>query len=156
MLLAAALTVVILLGSGGYAAWNALTGDTSTSDEASTAYVASTQRAIYYGASAVGLGLDVHIIKDLGIFQDSMNAAIDGVRAERTNLETLAATATGPRADILQSSIQAADSLESGMAQWRDAVFNLRLGGVDDAQSAIDSAVARLVADIDRWDALEG
>jgi hypothetical protein len=150
-------TVAVLLGYGGYAAWNALTGDSASSGgAASTAYVPSTQRAIYYGAGVVGLGLDVHILKDLDIFQDSVNRAIDGVRTERANLDALAATATGPQADILRSSVEATDTLESGMVQWRDAIFNLRLGGVDTAQSTIDSAVAQLAADIDRWNALEG
>jgi hypothetical protein len=37
------------------------------------------------------------------------------------------------------------------LIQWRDAVYNLRLASVDDAHSAIDSAVAQLNADLERW-----
>jgi hypothetical protein len=46
--------------------------------------------------------------------------------------------------------------LQVAMGQWRDAIFLLRLDNVDDAQAAIDSAVAALQQQLDTWNQQTG
>ncbi len=111
-------------------------------------------QAIFFGGVAVGTGLDVHLMNDLGPFVDTANEAIALVETQRATLERLGRGETGVRADLIASSLQAVDSLAAGMAQWRDAVYNLRLARAAEARSAIDAASARLQADLDRWRAL--
>jgi len=157
MVLAAALTALILIGYGGYTAWNAITGtDAPVAVDTGNGFVASADRAALTGQLAVGMGVNLRILKDTNNFLGGMNQSIDRLRTERANLERLAAKATGARADILQSSIQATVSMETGMVQWRDGIVNLRLGGIAAAESTIETAVAQLQSDVGRWKAQTG
>ena len=159
MLLAVALTMVIVLGYGAYTGWNALTGDSSGSDTQTTAetgYLASVDRAMFFGGAVLGAGTDVRLVGDLGIFQDQANQAIYTVGVEQGNVDKAARNATGARADVLTSTTQSLDNLRVAMIRWRDAVFNLRLGLVADAKADVESAVAQLRADAERWKALPG
>lgn len=148
---------MILVGFGGYSAWGALTGGDDAPPAAlptGTGYADSANRAAFHANVAILLGLNLRILKDAYRFQYDVNKEIEGLRAERANLERLATGATGARADILRSSIQATQTLETGMTQWRDAIFNLRLGAVEPAQSVIETGVAQLEASIERWRSL--
>jgi hypothetical protein len=148
---------VILVGYGGYTAWNALTGsDTPAATDTGTGYVASADRAALTGQLAIGMGVNLRILKDANNFLVGMNQSIDQLRAERANLERLATKASGAEADILQSSIQATVAMETGMVQWRDGIVNLRLGGTAAAESTMETAIAQLQADVARWNALAG
>ena len=75
---------------------------------------------------------------------------------EQGNLDKAARNATGAQADILTSTTQSLDNLRVAMIRWRDAVFNLRLGLVADAKADVESAIAQLQADAERWKALPG
>jgi hypothetical protein len=159
VLLAAALTVVIVLGYGAYAGWNALTGGGSGSDTEATAetgYLASVDRAMFFGGAVLGAGTDVRLVGDLGNFLDQANQAIYTVGVEQGNVDKAARNATGARADVLASTTQSLDNLRVAMIRWRDAVFNLRLGLVADAKADVESAIAQLRADAERWKALPG
>jgi hypothetical protein len=154
---AAALTVVILLGYGGFVAWNAWSGggsDRSTQSE-DTGYVGSTKRAIFFGALVLDQGVAVHHLDELAAFRYDADRHIEAVRAARAEVAALLPGTTGTRADILGSTVQAADELEVAMTQWRDAVYNLRFGSAPTARSAVESAIARLWSDLGRWEALE-
>jgi hypothetical protein len=159
VLLAAALTVVMVVGYGGYTGWNALTGGGSGGDPQATpdtSYQASVDHAMYFGGTVVDAGIDVRLVGDLGPFLDQTNQAIYTVGVEQGNLEKAARTATGPRADVLASTTQSVDNLRVAMIRWRDAVFNLRLGLVADSKAEVESAIAQIQADAERWKALPG
>ncbi len=159
MLLASALTVAIVLGYGAYSGWNALTGggsDGGSETAGDAGYLTSVDRSIFFAGHVLGAGADVNLVGDLGLFQDAANLAIFDVGLEQGKLEKAARNATGARADVLTSTIQSVDNLRVAMIRWRDAVFNLRLGQVDDAKTEVQSAIARLQADAERWKALPG
>jgi flavin-binding protein dodecin len=144
---------VVLLGYGAYTAWNAWIADdpAPTSVTATADYEGAVSQAMYFGGIAVGAGLDVHLMADLGTFVDTANRAIAIVEDQHTTLERLGRRETGARADLVASSLQSVDALSAAIAQWRDAVYNLRLARAAEARSAIDAATARLQADLDRW-----
>jgi hypothetical protein len=151
--------VLILIAYGGYTGWNALVGGGDKTESAlptGTGYAASAERARFNANIAIILGVNLRIVKDSGRFLQDVNRTIDGVRAERANMEKLATTATGPRADILRSSIEATRTMDTGMSRWRDAIYNLRLGGVDGAESMIRSGIAQIDTDLERWKSLRG
>jgi predicted negative regulator of RcsB-dependent stress response len=155
--IAAALTVVILLGFGGYTAWNAIAGDGGSSGSAAPAggeYEQSVTETIFLGAVVLRQGLDAHVISELNPFLASSNDAIAMVATRRNALGELAKTATGPEADVIASTQESMTMLQMAMAQWRDAVVNLRLAAVADAHEAVDDAIAVLEADLDIWRSL--
>jgi len=159
VILAAVLTVVIVVGYGAYAGWNALTGGGSGNDPQATAdtgYLASVNRAMFFGGTVLGAGTDVRLVGDLGVFQDQANQAIYTVGVEQGNLDKAARNATGAKADVLAASTQSVDDLRVAMIRWRDAVFNLRLGLVADAKAEVERAIAQIQADAERWKALPG
>ena len=143
--------MVVLGAYGGYSAWNAWIADGPATPAVTADYEGAVSQAIFFGGVAVGTGLDVHLMNDLGPFVDTANESIALVETQRATLERLGRGETGVRADLIASSLQAVDSLAAGMAQWRDAVYNLRLARAAEARSAIDAASARLQADLDRW-----
>lgn len=157
MLVAAVLTVVVLLGYGGYTAWNAVSGGgdegatTPTAAAGDADYETIVSTAIFLGAQALAQGADTHLAVDLGPFADGTDRAIFTIGADRARLARLARTAAAREADVIVSTEQSLDALQTAMVQWRDAVFNLRLGAVDDARAAVDSAIARLQGDLERW-----
>ena len=155
--LAAALTALILVGYGGYTAWNAITATNAPAPvDTGNGFVASADRAALTGQLAVGMGVNLRILKDGNNFLIGMNQSIDQLRVERANLERLATRASGARADILASSVQATVAMETGMVQWRDGIVNLRLGSIAAAESTIETAVAQLQSDVGRWKAQTG
>lgn len=156
VLIAALLTVVILVGYGGYSAWNAVTGGDSGGGDAPAAggYEAIVSQDIFLAGLVVGQGVDVRLVGDLNGFRDNANRAIFIIGSDKGALAKLATGATGPQRDVISDTQLALDALQAGLIQWRDAVYNVRLAAVDDAHSAIDSAVARLSADLDQWKAL--
>lgn len=156
MLFAAALTTVILLGYGGYVAWNAVTdrGSSDPSPPAATGYRGAVDNALFVGTATLQRGLDVHLMSDLNPFYAAASEAISLVGADRARLAELATTATGEQADVIASTQQSLDALQEAMTEWRDAVVNLRLASVPDAHAGMDDALARLRSDIERWQAL--
>jgi hypothetical protein len=152
VLVAAVLSVVVLASYGGYMAWKTITDDDRPGRlPTGNGFVASSERAVFAGRIAIGLGVNLRILKDAYQFRDDVNRTIDTVRAERANLKRRSTRASGVRADIVRSSIEATDRLEAGIAQWRDAIFSLRLGNAAPAESAIESAIAQLEANVARW-----
>jgi len=104
-----------------------------------------------HGQWAIGMGVNFHNLKDSYVLRNQFNAEINTVRTQRANLESMLPNVLGPRADTVRASIQSMVALETALGQWRDAIFLLRLGNVDDAQSAIESAVAQLQQQLDTW-----
>jgi len=150
------LTLLVVLGYGGYTAWNALTGGDSdeTTTPAAASYETIVSNDIFLAGQVVVHGVDVHLMGDLNGFLEAANRAIFIVGTDKGGLAELSAGATGPQRDVISSTQQSLDALQVGLIQWRDAVYNLRLAAVDDARAAIDSAVARLQTDLERWKAL--
>lgn len=144
------------MGYGGYVAFNKITGSGTTPAEATNGYAASTNRAMFAAGVAVGAGINLRNLKDQYEVRDVVNAQINIVRAERANLEQLLPTATAPHADTIRATMQSMDELMIAMAQWRDTIFNLRLGSVDNSQSAVESALAQIGQQLETWNALEG
>jgi hypothetical protein len=97
------------------------------------------------------MGDNFHTLKDSYILRNQFNTEIETIRTQRANLDALLPNVVGPRADTVRASIQSMSELETAIGQWRDAIFLLRLGNVDDAQSAIESAVAQLQQQLDSW-----
>jgi hypothetical protein len=152
IVLAALLTLVVVVGYGGYLAWNALVGGSDDADApAATGYEATVSQAIFLGGAVLGLGVDTHLLNDLGPFADATDRAVFTVGADRARLERLAQTAPRPEAEVIASTVQSMDALQDAMIEWRNAVFNVRLGSVDDAHDAIDDALERLRGDLERW-----
>jgi len=153
VLIAAAITLVVLLGYGGYSAWNAVTGGGSGGGDAPAArsYESIVLNDIFLAGQVVGHGVDVRLMGDLNAFRDAADRAIYIIGLDMNALDGLESGATGPQRDVIASTRQSLDALQVGLIQWRDAVYNLRLASVDDAHSAIDSAVARLQSDLDEW-----
>jgi hypothetical protein len=156
VLAAVALTVVILLGYGGYLAWNALTGSGANdpAPPADNSYEGTVSRAIFLGGLVLGQGIDAHLVSEINPFLASANTAIYQVATDRGTLDNLAKTATGPEADVIASTKQSLDALRVAMIEWRDAVVNLRLADIADAHASMDDAIALLRADLDRWRSL--
>jgi hypothetical protein len=150
------LTVVILVGYAAYLGYDRLTGNDAPAAETGTGYVASTQTAIAHGKWSIVMGLGFHSLKDSYVWRNQINTEIDTVHAQQANLESLLPNVLGPRADTVRASIQSMSELQVAMGQWRDAIFLLRLGNVDDAQAAIDSAVAALQQQLDTWNQQTG
>ena len=150
------LTVVILVGYGAYVGYDKLTGNDTPAAETGTGYVASVETAIAHGRWSIGMGLNFHSLKDSYVLRNQFNAEIDTVRAQQANLQTLLPNVLGPRADTVRASIQSVSDLQVALGQWRDAIFLLRLGNVDDAQAAIESAVAALQQQLDTWNSQTG
>ena len=154
-MIAAALTLIVLLAYGGYTAWNALTGgggsDDAQAPTASAGFESIVGSDIFLAGQVVGHGVDVRLVGDLNGFRDTADRAIFIVGTDRGALAKLNAGATGPQRDVIASAQQSLDALQVALIQWRDAVYNLRLASVDDAHDAIDSAVAQLSADLERW-----
>ena len=147
---------MILVGYGAYVAYDKVTGDSAPAAESGNGYVASVQTAISHGQWSVGMGLGFHNLKDSYVLRNGFNTEINNVRAQRAHLESLLPNVLGPRADTVRASIQTMSELETALGQWRDAIFLLRLGNVDDAQSSIESAVARLQQQLDTWNSQAG
>jgi hypothetical protein len=150
------LTVVILVGYGAYVAYDKIAADDAPTAESGTGYVASVQTAMSHGQWSLGMGISFHNLKDSYILRNGFNTEIDTVRAQRANLEALLPNELGPRADTVRASIQTMSELEAALGQWRDAIFLLRLGNVDDAQVAVENTVAELQQQLDTWNGLEG
>ena len=142
---------MILIGYGAYVAYDKITGDSAPAAASGDGYVASVQTAISHGQWSVGMGLGFHNLKDSYVLRNGFNTEINTVRTQRANLESMLPNVLGPRADTVRASIQTMTELETALGQWRDAIFLLRLGNVDDAQSAIESAVAQLQQQLDTW-----
>lgn len=155
ILVAAALTLVILLGYGGYTAWNAITGSgsdgTGTGTEDATDYESIVARNIFLGAQVLGQGIDTRLVSDIGPFVDNANRVIYTMGLDRVAIGKLATGASGPQRDVISATQQSLDALQAALVQWRDVVADLRLGSVDDAHAAIDGAIARLQGDLERW-----
>jgi hypothetical protein len=149
--LAIALTLVILVGYGAYVAYDKIRGDGTTAVQDGTGYPASVETAMAHGQWAIGMGVNFHNLKDSYVLRNQFNNEINTVRAQRANLESMLPNVLGPRADTVRASIQSMSELETALGQWRDAIFLLRLGNVDDAQSAIGNAVAQLQQQLDTW-----
>ena len=147
---------MILVGYGVYVAYDKLTGGDTSAAQTTDDYVSSTHTAISHGRWSIAMGTNFHNLKDSYILRNQFNTEIDTVRAQRTNLEALAPNVLGPRADTVRASIQSMSELEAAIGQWRDAIFLLRLGNVDDAQASIESAVAALQQQVDTWNSQEG
>jgi hypothetical protein len=157
LLVASVVTVVILLGYGGVKAWDALFGVEAPATAApETGFVGIANRLAATGQYAIDAGINLRILKDGALFIDAMSRYTAQVQSDRADLARRADGATGVRADILASSLRAADALELGMAQWRDGVVNLRIGTAANGETAIRSAIAQLGADAARWDELRG
>ena len=155
--LAIVLTLVILVGYGAYVAYDKIRGDSSpTAASDGTGYVASVETAMSHGQWAIGMGVNFHNLKDSYVLRNQFNNEINTVRTERANLEALLPNVLGARADTVRASIQTMSELETALGQWRDAIFLLRLGNVDNAQSEIASAVAQLQQQLDTWNSQEG
>lgn len=148
--------MVIVVGYGGYVAYDKINGGDSVPAAADDGYAASTRRAMFYGGTAIGAGVNLRNLKDQYSFKDEVNAQIALVGTERANLERLLPTATAPQADTIRATIQSMDELMNAMTQWRDAIFLLRLNNVDRAESAVSSAVAQMGQQLETWNALEG
>jgi len=142
---------VVLVGYGAYVAYDKIRGDSSAATQDATGYTGSVQTAMAHGDWAIGMGLNFHALKDSYILRNQFNTEIATIRTQRANLEALLPNVVGPRADTVRASIQSMSELETAVGQWRDAIFLLRLGNVDDAQSAIESAVAQLQQQLDTW-----
>jgi hypothetical protein len=147
---------VILVGYGAYVAYGELTGGDAPAGQSTDTYVASVERAASHGQWAIGMGLNFHNLKDSYVLRNQFNTEIDTVRTERANLEALLPNVLGPRADTVRASIQTMSELEAALGQWRDAIFLLRLGNIDDAQAAVESAVAALRQQVDTWNSQAG
>ncbi len=147
---------MILVGYGAYVAYDRVTSDSAPAVESGNGYVASVQTAISHGQWSVGVGLAFHNLKDSYVLRNGFNTEINNVRTQRANLESLLPNVLGARADTVRASIQTMSELETALGQWRDAIFLLRLGNVDDAQSSIESAVARLQQQLDTWNSQAG
>ena len=147
---------MILVGYGGYVAYNKITESDTTPVAADDGYAASTSRAMFAGGVAVGAGINLRNLKDQYLFKDQVNAQIEQVRAEQADLERLLPTVTGPQADTIRATMQSMDELMIAMTQWRDAIFLLRLSNVDRAQSAVESAIAQMGQQLESWNSLEG
>jgi len=145
------LTVVILGGYGVYVAYDRIRGDSTPVVTDGTGYTSSVNTAVAHGKWAIGMGEDFHNLKRQYVLRNDFNAEIDTIRTERANLEALLPNLLGPRADTVRASIQSMSGLETAIGQWRDAIFLLRLDKVDDARSAIESAVAQLQQQLDTW-----
>ncbi|MFM8302832.1 MAG: hypothetical protein ACKOA9_00815 [Actinomycetota bacterium] len=158
VLAAVTLTVVVVLGYGAQAGWNALTGgpDTGSSAISSDDYLESVERSVFLGGAVIGAGIDVRLSSDINGFVDAANQAIAAVNTERGNLQALARSSRGARADLVTSTAQTLDRLEAAMGRWRDVVSALRLGQVADAKAEVEGAVAQLQTDAERWRALPG
>lgn len=149
--------MAVLAAYGAFLAVERVRGDDPPVPAASgNGFVASTERAIASGRLAIRLGIDLRTLGEAYVFRDAVNTEIERVRTERLHLEELVPRTRPPRADTLQSAIQAMDRLENAMAQWRDAIFLLRLGNVDAAQAAINSAIADLETAIGSWNRQKG
>jgi hypothetical protein len=149
--LAIVLTLVVLVGFGAYVAYDKVRGDDTAAVQDGTGYANSVQTAMSHGQWAIGMGVNFHNLKDSYVLRNQFNAEINTVRTQRANLESMLPNVLGPRADTVRASIQSMSELETALGQWRDAIFLLRLGNVDDAQSAIESAVAQLQQQLDTW-----
>ena len=145
------LTVLILVGYGAYVAYDKLTGDDAPTAEAGAGYVGSVQTAMSHGQWSIGMGLNFHNLKDSYVLRNDFNTEINTIRAQRASLESLLPNVLGPRADTVRASIQTMSELEAALGQWRDAIFLLRLSSIDDAQAAVESAVAALGQQLDTW-----
>lgn len=148
--------MVIVVGYGGYVAYDKINGGDSAPAAADDGYAPSTRRAMFYGGTAIGAGINLRNLKDQYEFKDEVNALIALVSTERANLERLLPTATVPQADTIRATMQSMDELMNAMTQWRDAIFLLRLNNVDRAESAVRSAVAQMGQQLETWNALEG
>ena len=137
------LTILILVGYGAYVAYDKLTGDDIPAADAGGEYVGSVQTAMSHGQWSIGMGLNFHNLKDSYVLRNDFNTEINTVRAQRASLESLLPNVLGPRVDTVRASIQTMSELEAALGQWRDAIFLLRLGSIDDAQAAVESAVGR-------------
>jgi hypothetical protein len=147
---------VVLGGYGAYVAYDKIRGDGTAATSDGTGYVSSVQTATAHGEWAIGMGLNFHNLKDSYVLRNQFNAEINTVREERAHLESLLPNVLGARADTVRASIESMNDLESALGQWRDAIFLLRFGNVDDAQSAIESAVAQLQQQLDTWNSQAG
>ena len=102
------------------------------------------------------MGFNFHSLKDSYVLRNQFNTEINTIRTERANLEALLPNVLGPRADTVRASIQTMSELETALGQWRDTIFLLRLGNVDDAQSSIEGAVTQLQQQLDTWNSQAG
>ena len=154
--LALLLTVVIVVGYGASVAYDKIRGDGAPAASDSTGYVGSVQTAMSHGQWVIGMGLNFHNLKDSYVLRNQFNTEMNTIRTQRSNLETLLPNVPGARADTVRASIQSMNDLETAVGQWRDAIFLLRLGNVDGAQSAIETAVAQLQQQLDTWNSQDG
>jgi hypothetical protein len=150
------LTLVILVGYGAYVGYDKLTGNDTPTAETGTGYVASMQTAIAHGKWSIVMGLGYHNLKNQYVLRNQLTTEIDTVRNQQANLEALLPNVLGPRADTVRASIQSMSDLQVAMAQWRDAIFLLKFGDVDDAEAAITSAVTALEQQLNTWNGQEG
>jgi hypothetical protein len=148
--------VVILVGYGAYVAYDKIFGDSTPAAQDTTGYVGSVETAISHGQWAIAMGLNFHSLKDSYVLRNQFNTEIETIRTQRANLEALLPNVLDARADTVRASIQTMSELETALAQWRDAIFLLRLGSVDDAQAAIESATAQLQQQLDTWNSQAG
>ena len=145
---------MIVLGYGGYTAWNAITGgggSDSAEAPAPSGYEALVARDAFIAAGLLSDGINVRLVGDLPGFLEAANRAIYTVGVDKVEMARLAGNASGAERDVMTSTQQSLDALQVAIIQWRDAVYNLRLGAVDDAKAAANAAIALLQSDVDRW-----
>jgi hypothetical protein len=151
--LALVLTFVMLAAYGGYVLYDRVIKSDASTTASGNSFVASSERAMAQGGAIVAAGLEFRSLRESYVLRDQMTVMIDGVRTERANVESVLATTSGPRADTASAALQTMNELTTAMTQWRDAIFNLRFGGIDNTQAAIEGAIARLQQHIDAWNA---
>jgi hypothetical protein len=146
------LTLLVIAGYGAYAHFSAGSTSTSASGPVSSSDGAALMdHSVGAGFIAITLGLGERNLKDQYTVRDAINGQITSVRDDRAQLVALQGTTQGVRATALQTAIDASNRLETAMAQWRDALFNLRFGSIDSGQTAINSAMTDLAQARDSW-----
>ncbi len=145
------------LAYGGY--WlsgHVFGGGSTTASSAGGDVPGAIDRSIAAGFGAIGNGLGMRNLHDQYQVRDDIDRAIDTVRQERTTLDAAVGTVTGARADALSAAIFAEGALEAALGQWRDVIFNLRFGQIDQAQTAVADSLAALGKARDAWNAAGG
>jgi len=114
------------------------------------------QTAIAHGKWSIVMGLGYHNLKNQYVLRNQLSTEIDTIHAQQANLEALLPNLVGPRSDTVRASIQSMNDLQVAMGQWRDAIFQLKFGNIDDAEAAITAAYTALEQQLNTWNGQAG
>jgi hypothetical protein len=139
------LAVVVIAGYAGYRAL------ASGGDGGSDRFVTTVRDAQQVGRDAITLGTNFHDLAEQYAVHDQFTMMSVSLSSRRSVLDRIATSSTGVRHNAAAEASLLVGELQNAINDYRDAIFDLRLGDVADAESAITRAVDRLGQQIDAW-----